>query len=135
MVEHLGPNYFSPEDYNTIVQTVCSFAQNKSASLRQASAYGIGVIAQYGGHGFITHADFCLASLRSAVDYQMSAKVQEKKSKQDQFHHARDNAIASIGKVIKFQREYIQSRPELGPITKYWIDNLPITHDVQEGQL
>lgn len=44
-IEHLGPNYFSPEDYQTIVKTICQFAGNKSASLRQASAYGIGVIA------------------------------------------------------------------------------------------
>ncbi len=83
MVEHLGPNYFSPEDYNVIVQTVASYSQNKSSSLRQASAYGIGVIAQYGGHAFAPHAEFCLAALRGAVDFQMSAKVQEKKSKQD----------------------------------------------------
>jgi hypothetical protein len=34
MVEHLGPNYFAPADYAVIVQTVCSFAANKSASLR-----------------------------------------------------------------------------------------------------
>lgn len=26
MVEHLGPNYFTPADYAVIVQTVCSFA-------------------------------------------------------------------------------------------------------------
>jgi len=34
MVEHLGPNYFSPQDYGVIVNTVCSFANNKGASLR-----------------------------------------------------------------------------------------------------
>lgn len=45
MVEHLGPGYFSPDEYLTIVSTVSKFANNKSASLRQASAYGIGVIA------------------------------------------------------------------------------------------
>jgi hypothetical protein len=32
----------------------------------------------------------------------MSGKVQEKKAKSTQFYHARDNAIASIGKVLKF---------------------------------
>ena len=45
MVEHLGATYFEPKDYAVIVQTVCSFANNKSSSLRQASSYGIGVIA------------------------------------------------------------------------------------------
>jgi hypothetical protein len=33
----------------------------------------------------------------------MSGKVHEKKTKQEQFYHAQDNAVASIGKVIKFQ--------------------------------
>lgn len=37
----------------------------------------------------------------------MSGKVQEKKLKQDQFYHARDNAIASLGKVMKFQQAWI----------------------------
>jgi len=63
MVEHLGPNYFSPEDYFVIVQTVCQFANNKSASMRQASAYGIGVIAQHGGASFANHSEACLKAL------------------------------------------------------------------------
>jgi hypothetical protein len=108
MVEHLGPNYFSAQDYGIIVHTVCSFANNKSASLRQASAYGIGVIAQHGGHAFAAHADVCLQALKGAVEYGMSGKVHEKKTKQEQFYHAQDNAVASIGKVIKFQTQYVQ---------------------------
>lgn len=60
MVEHLGPNYFNESEWTIIVQTVASFAGHKSASLRQASAYGIGVIAQHGGAGFAAHADSCL---------------------------------------------------------------------------
>lgn len=34
MVEHLGPTYFAPDQYMMIVQTVCKFANYKSASLR-----------------------------------------------------------------------------------------------------
>lgn len=45
MVEHLSIDYFKPEEYSIIVQKMCSFADNRSASLRQAAAYGIGVIA------------------------------------------------------------------------------------------
>ena len=52
MIEHLGPNYFGPAVYQEIVQTICRFTNNKSASLRQASAYGIGVIATHGGEAF-----------------------------------------------------------------------------------
>ena len=34
MVEHLGPTYFSPEDFQQIVQAICGFSSHKSASLR-----------------------------------------------------------------------------------------------------
>lgn len=63
MVEHLGPEYFAPDQYMMIVQTVVKYASNKSASLRQASAYGIGVIAQHGGASFSAHSEMCLAAL------------------------------------------------------------------------
>ena len=51
------------------MQTVCSFALNKSASLRQAAAYGIGVIATHGGHAFAAQAENCLTALKTAVEY------------------------------------------------------------------
>lgn len=38
----------------------------------------------------------------------MTGKVNEKKSKSTQFYHARDNAIASVGKVLKYQKALIQ---------------------------
>ena len=44
MVEHLGPTYFSQDQFSQIVQTICSFSNNQSSSLRQASCYGIGII-------------------------------------------------------------------------------------------
>ena len=65
----------------------------------------------------------------------MTGKVHEKKAKTTQFYHARDNAIASIGKVIKFQENYIRQTPMAQQLTTFWINTLPITHDVEEAQL
>jgi len=66
----------------------------------------------------------------------MSGKVHEKKTKQEQFYHAQDNAVASIGKVIKFQQQYMRSNKLMSDfVTKYWIDHLPITHDIDEAKL
>lgn len=135
-IEHLGPNYFSAEDYMTIVKTICQFSGNKSASLRQASAYGIGVIAQHGGAAFSNHSQGCLQALDVAVQYQMTGKVNEKKSKSTQFYHARDNAIASVGKVLKYQKALVQQDAAMYQrLTSYWIGLLPITHDIEEAQL
>ena len=50
------------------------------------------------------------------------------------YHHARDNAIASIGKVIKYQTALVQSNPNYGAnLVTYWLGLLPITHDVEEA--
>ena len=111
MVEHLGPAYFSAEDFSHIVQTICQFSGSQSASLRQASAYGIGVVAEHGGEAFAACAELCLTALKAAIDYAMTPKVEAKQMKVTQYHHARDNAIASIGKVLKFRQTYVQSNP------------------------
>lgn len=66
----------------------------------------------------------------------MSGKVNSKKAKSTQFHHARDNAIASLGKVLKYQKGLIQSNSAMyEKLTQFWISLLPITHDVEEAQL
>jgi len=39
----------------------------------------------------------------------MDAATKEKKSKQTQFNHARDNAIAALGKILKHQENVIDS--------------------------
>ena len=102
MIEHLGPSYFSPEDFQSIVQAICNFCNHNSASLRQACAYGIGVIAQNAGDAFQNYSELCLTSLRNGIDFAVTPKIQGKKEKMTMYHHARDNAIASIGKVIKY---------------------------------
>ena len=136
LVEHLGPSYFSPEDFKAIVQTICQFSGNQSASLRQASAYGIGVIAEHGGEAFAETSELCLQSLKTAIDFAMTPKVEAKQMKVTQYHHARDNAIASIGKVLKFQQSYVQSNPQIAAqLVQYWLGLLPITHDLEEAQI
>lgn len=66
----------------------------------------------------------------------MTPKVQGKKIKVEQYQHARDNAIASIGKIIKYQTAYVQSNPTVSQqLINYWLELLPITHDVEEAQL
>ena len=75
MVEHLGPSYFSQEDFASIVQAICGFSSHQSASLRQASAYGIGVVAQNAGPAFQACSDLCLSSLKNGVEFVLSPKI------------------------------------------------------------
>lgn len=79
-------------------------------------------------------SDLCLTSLKNGVEFELSAKIQGKKEKMQMYHHARDNAIASIGKVIKFQTAIVQSNPNYaGQLVGFWLGLLPITHDVEEA--
>ena len=51
MVEFLGPDFLGPL-YIQIAEQICKFSNSKFAAIRQASVYGIGMIAQYGGTMF-----------------------------------------------------------------------------------
>ena len=103
--------------------------------MRQAASYGIGVVAQFGGEAFAATADLCLTSLKSAIDFPMTPKVEAKQMKVTQFNHARDNAIASLGKIIKYKQAHISNNPQIASqLIQYWLTLLPITHDVEEAQ-
>jgi hypothetical protein len=135
MVEHLGPTYFSPEDWFTIVTTICQYCDHTSAGLRQASVYGIGIIAQNSGEAFGANGQLCLESLKKAIDVPITEKVQAKKDKVTEYQHAKDNAIASLGKVIRYQNAYVVKDQTMATqLVAYWIGLLPITHDLEEGQ-
>jgi len=120
IVEHLGPAYFSEEDFSQIVQTVCNFVNNKTSSIRQAASYGIGVVAQHSGSAFKVNCQACLVALKTGIEMEPTAKVTEKKIKLTQFHHARDNAIASLGKVLKHQNENLDAQT-CSEMIQYWL--------------
>ena len=92
------------------------------------------MIAQNAGEAFQTCSDQCLTSLKAGIDFAVTPKIQGKKEKLQMYHHARDNAIASIGKVIKFQTAVVVGNPNYGAqLVTYWLGLLPITHDTEEA--
>lgn len=86
------------------------------------------------GTAFPLYADMCLTALKTAIDVNMTPKVEDRQMKKTQYHHARDNAIASIGKIIKHQTAYVMGSPHLRQdLVKYWLGLLPFHHDEQEA--
>lgn len=61
----------------------------------------------------------------------MDNATKEKKSKQTQYNHARDNAIAALGKIIKYQESNIDAQT----IIPSWFQLLPLNHDLEEAKL
>lgn len=63
MVEYLGPEVLGDHYRNVAVQII-KFCSSPVAALRQAAAYGIGVMAKNGGAAFATVANDCLLGLK-----------------------------------------------------------------------
>lgn len=101
-------------------------------ALRQAAAYGIGVMAQNGGQAFAQIVNVCLGGLKAAIDYELPASHKEKKSKVKQFKHAKDNAVSALGKVIRYQTATLT---DAEGIISGWINLLPIKSDVEEAKI
>jgi hypothetical protein len=80
MVEYLGPEFLGPT-YVDICTKICTYSNSKYSAIRQASVYGIGMIAQHGGNAFASVKDVCLVSLKNAIEFPMDATTKEKKSK------------------------------------------------------
>lgn len=130
MVEYLGPDFLGPV-YPEICSKICSYSNSKYSAIRQASVYGIGMIAQHGGAAFSTVKDVCLVSLKHAIEFQMDATTKEKKSKQTQYYHAKDNAVAALGKILKYQ----SNSPDVASLVPFWMQCLPLSHDMEEAKI
>lgn len=86
--------------------------------------------AQNGGAGFVPLAGDAIAGINHAINYQMIQGVKEKKSKASQFRHARDNAVAALGKVLKFQGANVDSNTLIGN----FVSAMPLTDDMEEAK-
>jgi len=100
MVEFLGPDFLGPI-YPQVCSQICKYSQSKFPAIRQAAVYGIGMIAEHGGAAFHPVSQDCLTGIRFAIEFLPDSQTKAKKSKMTQFNHARDNAVAALGKVIK----------------------------------
>ena len=89
------------------------------------------MVAQHGGDAFAALSDGCLLSLKTAIEFPMDGSVKEKKSKASQYHHARDNAVAALGKVLQFQH----GRADHTALIPFWLNQLPLTHDMDEAKI
>lgn len=130
MVEFLGPDFLGPL-YPEVCAQIIGYSTSQHSAIRQASVYGIGMIAQHGGGAFPGVSQQCLQGIRAAIEFPMDAATKEKKGKLTQHYHAKDNAVAALGKILKFQPGCAD--PEL--LAGFWLGNLPLTHDMEEAKI
>jgi len=89
------------------------------------------MIAQHGGTAFAGVTQTCLQGIKAAIEFPMDAVTKEKKAKQTQYYHAKDNAVAALGKVLKYQ----SNCADINELLNFWLQNLPLTHDMEEAKV
>ena len=93
------------------------------ADVRQASVYGVGVMAEKLGAAFAPHVPASLQAL--------AAVIQAPDSRTDENVNATENAISSLGKLCEFQRNVIPGPESVVP---QWLQCLPLTEDKVEAR-
>ena len=81
---------------------MCSFSNHGDYGMRQATTYGIGVIAKTCSHDiFDEFRELCLESVSTATKFKPDAEIQSDNQKLHSFHYSRDNAITALGNILR----------------------------------
>lgn len=89
--------------------------------MRQATAYGWGVLAQFGGDQFAAELAKILPSLVEVIS--------DPESKDPRNINATENAISAITKIMKYNNSQIN----LNEIFPLWFSWLPVIEDADEA--
>uniref|UniRef100_A0AAQ5XZA6 TOG domain-containing protein n=1 Tax=Amphiprion ocellaris TaxID=80972 RepID=A0AAQ5XZA6_AMPOC len=119
VVEHCSPSSFKYAEYflRPMVQSLC----DSSPEVRQAAAYGVGVMAQYGGENY---RPFCTEALPLLIRVIQAADSRSKENV-----NATENCISAVGKVMRFRPECVN----VNEILPHWLSWLPLNEDKEEA--
>ena len=123
ILEFLG-QAFVGEKWNNLGEVLIKFSSDPHDAVRQAAVYGLGIFAENSStEGFQEWTQLIMQKLEAAITFPVgkSAKTHG---------HARDNAIASVGKLIKCH----QSHLNLTAIVPVWLNLLPLKFDKIEAR-
>ncbi|KAJ7419219.1 hypothetical protein BTVI_26320 [Pitangus sulphuratus] len=119
IVEHCSPASFKYAEYflRPMLESVC----DNSPEVRQAAAYGVGVMAQFGGDGY---RPFCPEALPLLVRV-----IQSPDAKTKENVNATENCISAVGKIMKFKPDCIN----VEEVLPHWLSWLPLHEDKEEA--
>eukprot|EP01016_Furgasonia_blochmanni_P038583 TRINITY_DN4683_c0_g1_i9.p1 TRINITY_DN4683_c0_g1~~TRINITY_DN4683_c0_g1_i9.p1 ORF type:complete len:328 (-),score=144.99 TRINITY_DN4683_c0_g1_i9:51-1034(-) len=122
MIEHLGIELI-PNEWPHLSEALIRFATDKNCAVRQACAYGIGMLAEKSKEAFGMMADICLKTLEQAMLIPQGAENDKV------YGLCKDNIVASFGRIIRAQSDKIN----LVQVCNFWVNNLPIQYDADEA--
>ncbi|SPP83609.1 importin-5 [Drosophila guanche] len=120
LIEFCGP---ASAPYQQIfTPALLQYVGDKSPEVRQAAAYGCGVLAQFGGEQF---AVTCAQIIPLLVQV-----INDPKAREIENINATENAISAFAKILKYNKSALSNVDELIGV---WFSWLPISEDPEEA--
>jgi hypothetical protein len=119
LVEYGGPNSLNYQQH--FVQQLLHYVTDPQAEVRQAAAYGCGVMGKHGGPGY---ASICATAIPRLIEI-----IQAPNSRDPENINPTENAISAVTKILKWNAGSINA-DELIPV---WFNWLPVVEDVDES--
>ncbi|KAJ2344876.1 importin subunit beta-3 [Coemansia sp. RSA 2618] len=121
LVEFTGPA--SSQYAGDFLEPIAQALRDQSApDLRQAAAYGVGVMAQFGGSAY---ADFVVnAALPLLLEMLARADAREEDNV-----YATENAVSAVAKILRF---FGANLTDAHMLLQTWFRALPVTNDADE---
>uniref|UniRef100_A0A670KJ57 Importin 5 n=1 Tax=Podarcis muralis TaxID=64176 RepID=A0A670KJ57_PODMU len=124
VIEHCSPSSFKYAEYflRPMLQSIC----DNSPEVRQAAAYGIGILhAIYLAHIlYFAYVTFCSEAFPLLVRVIQSADAKTKEN-----INATENCISAVGKIMKFKPDCIN----VEEVLPHWLSWLPLHEDKEEA--
>ena len=122
--EHASENGASLRYLDAFVGPCLAGCDDADADVRQASVYGVGVMAAAVGQAFAPHVPGALAALARVI--------QAPDARSDENLNATENAISALGKLCESQRSAI---PQADQVVPQWLSCLPLREDTVEARV
>lgn len=119
VIEFTGPACSKYQGY--FLEPLAVYAQDKSCEVRQAVAYGWGVLAQFGGEQFAAQVAKIVPSLVEVIN--------DAESRDPRNVNATENAISAVAKILKYNNSQIN----VNEVIPLWFSWLPVVEDTDEA--
>ncbi|XP_015439811.1 PREDICTED: importin-5 [Dufourea novaeangliae] len=119
VIEFGGPECAKYQEY--FLRPMIQYVSDKSAEVRQAAAYGCGVLGQHGGEAF---AQACAEALPRLMEV-----INDPESRSVENVNPTENAISAVTKILKYNNKAIN----VDEILPHWLSWLPVVEDEDEA--
>ncbi|XP_031831169.1 karyopherin beta 3 isoform X1 [Nomia melanderi] len=119
VIEFGGPECAKYQEY--FLRPMIQYVSDTSAEVRQAAAYGCGVLGLYGGEAF---AQACAEALPRLMEV-----INDPESRSPENVNPTENAISAVTKILKYNNKAIN----VDEILPHWLSWLPVVEDEDEA--